>query len=804
MLEIASNRDNATDPEADAEGEVEAEPQVEPASSPTTRLRGVRLPNGLILSERFKGPEQLSLIRAPLLDSALDAGFADMPSMETQIELANGPMEDDRPLSLEELFPDLGPYAGPVPPENEHSQKRLEEGHMPHHRPAHTSRIMDLEPLFVSMLQPGKTTIDGTWDLHDGPWYEDPKGSTEVTPEAVAATSSIFHGRSARLPAPYQYAVSKPAAHHLRPVLVWTPEEDECLKRLVAMYPFNWQLIADSFNSQVVTIPTERRLPYDCFERWDLNFGPDAERKKALAATAAAQAASAATTAAAAATAHTSAVPSGTATPSAAQTSAAPPSTPGTANPPVTAGAGGGGAAPGQANPDQPSDAPPPPGLSKREAKAAARNKYEGTKKAIRHQALYDSVRRVIRRRDTSKQKSNTNPKQVINIHESHSTYLAMPILDPSTLSNQKHQADIQRQMQQQQHIQRTQYMQDQHRHRMNQAAMAQAANQQQQGRPVAPGPPGQPMPPQGQMQAQPQGQVQGQPQPPRMGPNGQPLPPNMNMNSSQQMILGAVAAATGVNRQNGPATPGGTARPPPPPQPQQLRGPPVQQGGQPVPMQQMQHVEAQMRAAQMMQAQAQQAQDQRLAGTPMPQVGTLAASPYQNVPELAEMMPNGVNGNQQHMHVQTSPAAMTNASMHSSPQSQAQAHARAATMPMAATPHLRASSSGSPQMGNTVPQQSVPQQMNQQIMAQIVAQITAAGGQPTPEAVRHHMQQYMRNVSLTFSPSEDSRLMKVISCKRSRISSNKFKWARLNKVHQCKWVRLRWSGRHKWQCRVW
>lgn len=659
-----------------------------------------------------------------------------MPSLETQITLANGPLEDDRPLTLEELFPDLAPYAGPAPPDGQQSPKRLEEGHMPHHRPAHTSRIMDLEPMFISMLQPGKTTIDGSWDLHDGPWYEDPKGSTDMTPEAVAATSSIFHGRAARLPAPYQYVVPKPAAHHLRPVLVWTPEEDDCLKRLVSMYPFNWQLIADSFNSEVVTIPTEKRLPYDCFERWDFNFGPDAERKKALAAAAAAQAVSVPNTAATGNT--TPAVPSGGVTPAVGQSSAGPPPTPGTAN-------AAGTPAPGQVNSEQSTDAPPPPGLSKREAKAAARNKYEGTKKAIRHQALYDSVRRVIRRRDTSKQKSNTNPKQVINIHESHSTYLSMPILDPSTLSNQKHQADVQRQIQQQQHMQRTQYMQDQqHRQRINQAAMAQAASQQQQGRPVAPAPPGQPMPP--------QGQGQGQPQPPRMGPNGQPLPPNMNMNSNQQMILGAVAAATAANRQNGSATPGGTARPP---APQQVRAPSVQQGGQQVPMQQMQHVEAQMLAAQMMQARAQQAQDQRAAGTPMPQIGTLAGTPYQTVPELADMMPNG----QQHMHVQTSPAAMTNANMHSSPQSQAQAqaqaqgHARAATMPMASTPHLRASSSGSPQMGNTAPQPNpvgLPQQLNpqQQLMNQIVAQITAAGGQPTTENVRQHMQQYMRTVS--------------------------------------------------------
>jgi len=50
---------------------------------------------------------------------------------------------------------------------------------------------------------------------------------------------------------------------------------------------------------------------------------------------------------------------------------------------------------------------PPPPGLSKREAKAAKQQRYEGsTKKAIRHQALYDAIRRLSRRRDNKTKES--------------------------------------------------------------------------------------------------------------------------------------------------------------------------------------------------------------------------------------------------------------------------------------------------------------------------------------------------------------------------------------------------------------
>jgi hypothetical protein len=155
------------------------------------------------------------------------------------------------------------------------------------------------------------------------------------------------------------------------------------------------------------------------------------------------------------------------------------------------------------------------------------------------------------------------------------------------------------------------------------------------------------------------------------------------------------------------------------------------------------------MLAAQLMQARAQQAQNQRIAsgGTPMPQPGTNMTSPYQIAPELADMMPNGIDGGQQ-MHIQTSPAAMVNnGGMHSSPQSQHQQQARVASMPMASTPHLRPQGSNSPQMGNVTPQQT--SQVSQALMGQIVAQITASGMTPTTELVKHHIAQYMRNVSL-------------------------------------------------------
>ena len=193
------------------------------------------------------------------------------------------------------------------------------------------------------------------------------------------------------------------------------------------MYPFNWHLIADSFNSEVVTIPTEKRLPYDCYERWDLNFGPDAEKKRKIAAAAeAAKAAAIASTAAAAATAtnaqtqaqaQAQAVPGTASTAGGTETNGGAPSLSINTAVPRPNGQPSGVAVPtlpGQNAEAGPSDAPPPPGLSKREAKAAARNRYEGSKKAIRHQAMFDAVRRLNRRRDASKSKTSSKFSPVL------------------------------------------------------------------------------------------------------------------------------------------------------------------------------------------------------------------------------------------------------------------------------------------------------------------------------------------------------------------------------------------------------
>lgn len=54
---------------------------------------------------------------------------------------------------------------------------------------------------------------------------------------------------------------------------LWTSNDDLLLKSLAERYPNNWPLIADAFNSSRVTISIDRRIPWDCFERWCVRWG---------------------------------------------------------------------------------------------------------------------------------------------------------------------------------------------------------------------------------------------------------------------------------------------------------------------------------------------------------------------------------------------------------------------------------------------------------------------------------------------------------------------------------------------------
>ena len=58
---------------------------------------------------------------------------------------------------------------------------------------------------------------------------------------------------------------------------VWTPEEDALLRSVLHQLGPNWALVGDVFNNSRITIPTDRRSPWDCYQRWLAIRGESAE-----------------------------------------------------------------------------------------------------------------------------------------------------------------------------------------------------------------------------------------------------------------------------------------------------------------------------------------------------------------------------------------------------------------------------------------------------------------------------------------------------------------------------------------------
>ncbi|KAK4687612.1 chromatin modification-related protein VID21, partial [Tremellales sp. Uapishka_1] len=584
------------------------------------------LPNGMILNKRFSTAEQLLAARKPLLDLSLAATMVDissLPALSTAIDSPKPDTAPETPPSLIDLFPDLGLYTGPQPPEDGKLHKRLDEGFTSGNRIAHTSRLMDLRPVFASTLKPAKNMHDLVWDLHDGPYWEDPKGSTDISPEIVAATSTFFSGRALRpLNAQPLHAPSAPSNQNMRPSPVWTTDEDKMLMKLIATYPFNWGLISDAFNSEKITIPTDKRSPWDCYDHWNHTWGPakGAVRPEILPPQPPTQ------------------PPTPAVVPSSAASAITVPTLPNSA----------------AGSSDLPFDGqnPPPPGLSKKE-RAVKSQKYEGSKKAIRHQVIYDAMKRMARRREVNKSKTQVKdmPKKVINVHESHSSYSMNQIQTPWDMAEQKYQRDV-RNMQirhermQQEQQNRAQALRQQALNALGpgQAAAA-AAAAAAQGQGTVPG--------QGQIRPPGPGQI-------RVGANGPPGP-MPNMAPSQQQLLSAVVAANGA-RQNQPSN-GPMVRPPGPPNAQQ--------------QQQIQMLQAQQMAASRAQQQA--------AGAGIGQVGR-NGSPY-NPPmsELSDSPQTQLSPSQRNGQIQSAVPQH----MRSSPQLQAPMPAGSPVLNSATMQHI-------------------------------------------------------------------------------------------------------------------
>lgn len=60
---------------------------------------------------------------------------------------------------------------------------------------------------------------------------------------------------------------------------IWAPDDDRVLENLCHQFPFNWQLISDSFNTARRTLSVDRRSPWDCYQRWNKMWNPHRKDK---------------------------------------------------------------------------------------------------------------------------------------------------------------------------------------------------------------------------------------------------------------------------------------------------------------------------------------------------------------------------------------------------------------------------------------------------------------------------------------------------------------------------------------------
>jgi chromatin modification-related protein VID21 len=91
---------------------------------------------------------------------------------------------------------------------------------------------------------------------------------------------SRLHQNTAFRP-PSEFQMPSSQFYEFRVASQWTEEDQQALRRLAKEYSFNWSLIADDLSlSSRFTSASDRRTPWECFERWvELESLPNEMRK---------------------------------------------------------------------------------------------------------------------------------------------------------------------------------------------------------------------------------------------------------------------------------------------------------------------------------------------------------------------------------------------------------------------------------------------------------------------------------------------------------------------------------------------
>jgi chromatin modification-related protein VID21 len=231
-------------------------------------------------------------LRSPVLDLELEDTVINLSELlNRSLAMTDSISTPDKfDIALPALFPELNVYSFSTPPKVESidkKNKRIDESGMSSGRLTLTTRLLDSKNVLVSALQPGQRYRRGVWeDTNDIPGMDESFSQlrTDAIPPA-ARKCFVIHGCIYVVDDyfPAMFCGSKPQDHvhpnQSQPPpdpnekdarlqhFTWTTEEDQQLKALHSQFPTNWSLISDVFNSSRVTIPTDVRSAWDCYQR---------------------------------------------------------------------------------------------------------------------------------------------------------------------------------------------------------------------------------------------------------------------------------------------------------------------------------------------------------------------------------------------------------------------------------------------------------------------------------------------------------------------------------------------------------
>ncbi|KAG6891328.1 hypothetical protein C0992_008782 [Termitomyces sp. T32_za158] len=196
------------------------------------------------------------------------------------------------PPGLESIFPDLHVLDFDWTPvvQTADGRKRTErkiERDDPYKRPDDilytrlypTGHFMTSKPTLIGPLRPSKNWKEGQWlPLDDSAIMPE----SDTTAKIDDSCSDLFDCRSSSGPSlialQLQTALMKDKELRKRNDHLWSNAEDTLLKSLCDRYPNNWALISECFNASRLTVPTDKRTPRDCLDRWREKWGPENRR----------------------------------------------------------------------------------------------------------------------------------------------------------------------------------------------------------------------------------------------------------------------------------------------------------------------------------------------------------------------------------------------------------------------------------------------------------------------------------------------------------------------------------------------